>query len=136
MYKRQVSVDGQETPTWSDASIALIESSLGVEAPLPIVVETIDGEREVRQLAITQDAMLKSDGNAIADLGFTTWWPDVDALIGEVVADGAAAAAGIQVDDLVIAIDDTPIDNWQGLVDIVRVSPDNCLLYTSPSPRD
>lgn len=127
---RIVSVDGQETPTWSDASIALIESSLGVEAPLPIVVETIDGEREVRQLAITQDAMLKSDGNAIADLGFTTWWPDVDALIGEVVADGAAAAAGIQVDDLIVAIDDTPIDNWQGLVNIVRVSPDKALNLT------
>jgi len=127
---RIVSVDGHDTPTWNDASIALIESSLDVEAPLPIVVETIAGDREVRQLAITQDAMLKADGNAISDLGFTTWWPDVDARIGEVVADGAAAKAGIEVDDLIVAVDNAPIDNWQALVNVIRVSADKELAVT------
>jgi len=127
---RIVSVDGHETPTWNDASIALIESSLDVEAPLPIVVETIDGNRTVRQLAITQDAMLKADGNAIADLGFTTWWPNVDARIGEVVEGGAAAAAGMRVDDLIVAVDGEAIENWQALVNIVRVSADKNLNVT------
>lgn len=119
---RILSVNGQLTPTWTDARIALLESSLNTASPLDIEVEAIDGRRLVRQLSLTQDDMLKSDGDAVANLGFRTWWPEVDPIIGQVVSGGAAEAAGLLAGDKVLAIDDKMIDTWRDMVEIVQPS--------------
>lgn len=37
-------------------------------------------------------------------------------IVGEVVPDSAAARAGFAQGDLIMAVDDAPIDNWQGVV--------------------
>jgi len=117
-----ISVNGLQTPTWTDARIALLESSLGSTAPLDIEVEAANGQRLIRQLSLTQDDMLKSEGDAVANLGFRTWWPEVDPIIGEVVAGGAAEAAGLQAGDRVLAIDGNDISSWRDLVQRVQPS--------------
>jgi len=89
-----VSVNGQSTPTWTDARIALLESSLGSTEALQIEVERADGQRLSRQLPVTEQQMLKSDGDAVANLGFRTWWPDVKPIVGDLVEGGAADQAG------------------------------------------
>lgn len=119
---RIVSVNGQQTQTWTDARIALLESSLNTTAPLDIEVEAANGQLLIRQLSLTQDDMLKSEGDAVANLGFRTWWPEVDPIIGEVVAGGAAAAAGLLANDKVIAIDGNEISSWRALVQAVQPS--------------
>mgnify|MGYP000379912622 CR=1 FL=1 len=119
---RIVSVNGTSTQTWTDARIALLESSLNVTEPLSIEVEDASGQRLMRQLTVTQEEMLKSDGDAVANLGFRTWWPEVDPRIGEVVAGGAAEAAGLLAEDTVISVDGQPMQTWRSLVEVVQPS--------------
>ena len=116
---RIVAVDGVEVATWTDARIALLESSLGIDAPLPVTVETASGERLVRELEVTQDNMLKADGDAVAGLGFRAWWPDVEPVIGEVL-EGPGQRAGLLSGDRVLAVDGEPIGSWQALVEAVQ----------------
>jgi len=114
------SVDGVLTETWTDARIALLESALDIEAPLDISVETSGGEVLTRRLAVTQDNMLKADGDAVAGLGFTAWWPEVDAIVGAVSEDSAASRAGLAIGDRVLSVDDAPIANWRAFVEAVQ----------------
>ena len=119
---RIVSVNGEKTATWTDARIALLEASMSTTAPLDIEVEDASGLQLFRQLSVTQDQMLKSDGDAVANLGFRAWWPEVDPIIGDVVDGGAANAAGLLAGDVIVAIDDVAIDSWTMLVQAVQPS--------------
>ncbi|MFT7213910.1 MAG: regulator of sigma E protease, partial [Granulosicoccus sp.] len=102
---RIVSVNGRKTPTWTDARIALLDASINTTAPLEIEVEDASGSQVFRKLPVTQDQMLNADGDAVANLGFRAWWPEVDPIVGEVVDGGAAKAAGLQPGDVVVSID-------------------------------
>jgi len=117
---RIVAIDGVAVQTWTDARIALLESSLGIDAPLEVTVESADGERLVRRLDVTQDSMLKAEGDAVAGLGFRAWWPDVEPIVGTVLEAGAAARAGLEAGDRVRSIDGRQIDSWQGFVAAVQ----------------
>lgn len=119
---RIVSVNAQQTPTWTDARIALLEASLGADEDLQIEVEQADGQLVMRQLPVTQEQMLKSDGDAVANLGFRTWWPEVDPVVGDLVAGGAAEKAGLLVDDKIVEVDGQPLRTWRELVEIVQPS--------------
>ncbi|ASJ75161.1 RIP metalloprotease RseP [Granulosicoccus antarcticus] len=119
---RIVSVNGQNTPTWTDARIALLESSMSASGPLDIEVESASGEQLVRQLPVSQADMLKSDGDAVANLGFRIWWPEVDPIIGEVTPEGAAAGAGLLAGDRILSINGERLDSWRSLVEIVQPS--------------
>ncbi len=124
---RIVAVNNNPTQTWTDARIALLESSFGDDAVLQVEVEQADGQRQVRQLPVTQDQMLKSDGDAVANLGFRTWWPEVDPIVGDLVAGGAADLAGLQIGDKVVSVDAQPIRTWRELVDTVQPNADVAL---------
>ncbi|NND92051.1 MAG: RIP metalloprotease RseP [Granulosicoccus sp.] len=119
---RIVSVNGQQTPTWSDARIALLESSMNASGTVDIEVEDAAGEQLIRQLPVTQEEMLKADGDPVANLGFRTWWPEVEPVFGEVMAGGAAEAAGLLAGDRVLSVNGEPIDSWRTLVDMVQPS--------------
>ncbi|MEE9322106.1 MAG: RIP metalloprotease RseP [Granulosicoccus sp.] len=127
---RIVTVGEIETATWTDARIALLESSLGADKLLDIAVESADGSRHIRQLAVTQDGMLKAQGDAVANLGFSAWWPETKAVIGLVVAGSRGAEAGLQVGDQVLAVDDEPVDSWVDLVKAVEPAAGKRLLFT------
>jgi len=117
-----VSVNGQQTQTWTDARIALLESSLNSSEPLQIEVEQEGGQRLMRELPVTQDQMLKSEGDAVANLGFRNWWPEVDPVVGSVVEGGAADQAGLMIGDTIVSVDGQILTSWRQLVDIVQPS--------------
>lgn len=119
---RIISVNGQATPTWTDARIALLDNSMKTNSPLPVTVEQADGSIRVKNLPVTQEQMLKAEGDAIANLGFRTWWPEVEPIIGEVVEGGAADAAGLLAGDRIESVDGQALNTWRELVDIVQPS--------------
>jgi len=94
---------------------------------LDIGVEDSEGRKLFRQLPVTQDQMLKSDGDAVANLGFRAWWPELAPVIGEVVGGGAADKAGFKNGDEVKSIDGVAIENWRAMVDVIQPSADKLL---------
>jgi len=117
---RLISINGTQTPSWSDARIALLDGSINASEPLLIEVETADGQLTSRLLRLDNISVLKESGDPLEKMGFSPWWPKIDPIVGQVFNDTAAAAAGIQVGDRVIAVDQKPIDTWQDFVTVVR----------------
>lgn len=127
---RLISINGTKTPSWSDARIALLDGSINSSEPLLIEVETADGRLTSRTLRLDNISVLKESGDPLEKMGFSTWWPKIDPIVGQVFNDTAASAAGIQVGDKVLAVDQQPIDTWQDFVTAVQPSADKTLLLT------
>ncbi len=127
---RIVSVNGRTTATWTDARIALLEASFDASAPLQIEVETASGNITVRDLPLSQEQMLQSDGDAVANLGFRAWWPEVEPIVGDLVAGGAGDEAGLQIGDQITSVDGEPMATWRELVDKVQPSAGQALELT------
>lgn len=126
---RILAVDSVETATWQDARVALLQAALKDEAQVDIDVQTAAGERVLRQLSMPSAQVLEAGEDAIDTLGFGVWWPRVEPRAGEVLPDSAAARGGLQSGDLVLAIDDEPIDEWRELVQRVQASPEQALRF-------
>ena len=75
--------------------------------------------------------MAIDDGKAdlIARIGLKPWRPHIPAIIGRISEDGAAARAGMQAGDKVLAIDGREIDAWGELVLAVRQAPGRSLPF-------
>ncbi|GAB3411573.1 RIP metalloprotease RseP [Massilia agilis] len=68
----------------------------------------------------TAMAKLDVDSDVLGALGMDMWRPP--AMLGEVVAGGAAARSGLRKGDLVTAIDGKPVSDWVALTQVVRQS--------------
>jgi regulator of sigma E protease len=101
---------------------------LNLEHPLVINVD-----RNGKQLALTAHPKIESVkdifGNSVrmSQLGIA---PHLEPVLGEVVAGSAAAAAGLQVGDRLIALNGTPVVDFSQVVTIVRAIGDQPLAIT------
>lgn len=124
---RLLSVNGTDTPSWTDARLALLDASLDTTVPALVEVETLSGTRTTRELELSGVSVLKDGGDPLAGMGFSNWYPEIDALIGTVIPDGAAAVAGMLPGDLVLQVDEKPIESWLDFVNAVQPSADKTL---------
>ena len=56
--------------------------------------------------------------------------PDIVPIVGSVLDDGAAQAAGVRVGDQITAVDGQLIALWDELVDVIRDRPDERLVLS------
>ena len=125
---RIVAIADRNTPTWDTVYVALLDAIVEDTEQLQISVETEDGLSANRSLGINSEELLASQGDIVRKLGMQRWWPDVDPVIGAVVPDGAAEAAGLQAGDRILSSDGVAIASWGGWVQVIRASPDKTLL--------
>src|SRR5690554_6910142 len=110
-------IDGTATPTWHEVNLQLIRR-LGETGQLQLQAREGEGGMPQRFTLELQDWLRGAEQpDPVTALGLTSWKPPVPPLIGQVSPDGAAAAAGLQAGDLIVAINDAPVDDW--LVDVV-----------------
>jgi len=124
---RLVSINGKPTPSWDDARLELLDSAINTSEPALVEVTTIDGSNVTRELDLSGLEILKESGDPVAKMGFSAWFPTIEPVIGDVIADGAAAGAGMLPGDLITAVDGQPIESWTEFVDVVRPSANKAL---------
>ena len=120
-----VGIDNQTTRSWSDINMALMHS-IGETRDIDVAVRPF-GEPAVLAETVTIPVERWLVGveqpNPISALGFQPWSPDLPARIGEIVPEGAAARAGLQGGDEVVAVGDEPVSNWNDWVEMIRQNP-------------
>ena len=115
-----LAVDGVATDDWQQVALALTRR-LGETGTIDLTVRPL-GANTSRDLAVKIDRWHQGvgDPDVLRSLGIE---PSLQALIGEVVADTPASAAGLQREDWIIAADGEPIANWTGLVEAIEAHP-------------
>jgi regulator of sigma E protease len=110
-----VRVGGDRVQTWTHAIIGLIPPALDRE-PVRLVVE--DERERRRELTLPLDRLgAEFDEERVLEaLGMQPWRSDLPPVIGEVVSDSPAAAAGLRAGDRIVALDGVPIDGWRALL--------------------
>ncbi len=123
-----VAVDSQTTPTWNAVLQACIERILDTGEVVMNVREGGELERELR-LALRSSVSLDdvSRGNLSQKLGIKPYRPRFPAVIGEVMAGGAAARAGLRPGDRIGAADGQPIEYWDTWVEYVQARPERLI---------
>ena len=124
-----LAINDKPTPTWSEAINVVINAALEGTPRIAIQVKTNDDTPQIKTL----DMQGVDTGNAEAlykQLGFNPWSPKLKPVIGKVLPDSAALAAGLQAGDLIISANSEHIDDWMQWVEIVKLNPSKPIQLT------
>ncbi len=114
-------VDGATVATWNDLRWALLQKAVDHES---VALEVINekGEIAFRQLDLRAAAQQGWEGDALERLGIRFFRPEIPPYLGEVVAGGPGAKAGLRSGDLVVAVDGREVMLWSDFVARIRES--------------
>jgi regulator of sigma E protease len=114
-----ISVNDKVTPTWTEAMTVLVSSALEGERNIKVAVKNTDEQQVIRTLNLS-DKDSENPDVLYQHLGFKPWSPKLQAIIGKVLPDSAALAAGLQQGDLIVSADEVVIIDWMQWVGIVK----------------
>lgn len=118
-----ISVNGKTTPTWTEAMSVLVSAALDGVHDIEVVVKNFDGQQNTRTLKLA-DKDSENPDVLYQRLGFKPWSPKLQPIIGKILPDSAALAAGLKERDLIVSADGTNITYWMQWVDYVKSHPD------------
>lgn len=118
-------VDGREVAGWSD-----VERQIGRGDGHPLSLAVTRGDRKLT-FDVTPRMVERDNGVGgtvrVPEIGISV---DVPAVLGEVVPGEAAAKAGLEVGDRVVAIDGRSLAGYRDLVATVVASPEKALTFS------
>lgn len=115
-----VAVDGRPTAVWRQVSLEMLRR-MGETGALALTVADPAGRREVS--VPIRDWMADAEApDPLTELGIVRF--RIPAVIGDVLADGAAEAAGLRAGDRVLAVNGEPVGDWSQWVERVRAAPE------------
>ncbi|HST02817.1 MAG TPA: RIP metalloprotease RseP [Usitatibacter sp.] len=117
-----VAVGDEPVQTWNDVRYQLLGQAVRHEST-SIDIENGQGMHATRRLdlsGITRDDL---DKDLFGKIGLKQFRPAVPARLGRVIDQSAAQRAGLQKDDLVLAIDARPVATWFDFTSAIIASP-------------
>jgi regulator of sigma E protease len=121
-----ISVNDKVTPTWTEAMSAVVSSALDGEQNIKITVKNFADQQNTRTLRLS-DKDVESPDILYQRLGFKPWSPKLQPIIGKVLPDSAASAAGLKQGDLIVSADGTAINDWMQWVAYVKSHADTAI---------
>jgi regulator of sigma E protease len=118
-----IAVQGETVRSWDEINLKLV-AAIGHSGDLSVEARD-DGSTSRREYRLpVENWLVRQDPpQPLPSLGVAPWRPSIPAVLGRVEAGEAAAMAGLQPGDEVVAADGAPVDDWMHFVDIVRASP-------------
>jgi len=114
-----VSVNDKTTPTWTEAMSVLVASALDGQQSIKVTVKSFDDRQAIRVLKLT-DKDSENPDVLYQRLGFKPWSPKLQPIIGKILPDSAALAAGLKQGDLIVSADGIIINDWMQWVTYVK----------------
>ncbi len=122
-----MSVNDIETPNWEKARLALLQEAVD-EPRLKLQVQGQDLMLREVNIDVSQLQVLQDDQvDIIKQMGFSSWRPQIPPQIEEVIAGGAAEAAGVRAGDDIVALDGMEISSVRQWVDLIRANPERTM---------
>jgi len=108
---RIVSLNGEETDTWSHAVLGLITPALDREK-VTLELEQTNGEK--RQVVLNLDELGSDfqEEKALQGIGITPWRARLPAIVGEISPDSPAFRAGFKVNDRIVKVGGEEVPDW------------------------
>lgn len=117
-----VAIDEQQTATWTHVVLGLMGPALdGDTVSMTLQRDAGRGQTLQRQLDFAQLLKPVDEANLLRDIGLQPWQftMEMPAQLGQLTDDGAAKAAGLQLGDTIVAIDNEPVTSWYEMSKLV-----------------
>ncbi|HQU15137.1 MAG: RIP metalloprotease RseP [Chromatiales bacterium 21-64-14] len=124
-----VAVNGHHTPTWDTTRFALLDAALD-HKPVQLTLRDPQGHQLERTLPPWKSGALFKDQDLLDVLGVRPWHPSFPPVIGRLVPGDPAQAAGLQVGDRIVALNGTPVLDWDTMAGYIRARPGQALRVT------
>lgn len=125
-----IAIADKQTPTWTETMSRLIALALDGETEINVTVQNITSSKQsLKTLHLSEDDGKNPDA-LYEHLGFKPYSPTLPAIIGKVLPDSAAQAAGLQANDKIISADGVAINDWLQWVDYVKTRPNVAIQVT------
>jgi len=117
-----MSVNGIETLSWEKARLTLMQEAVD-GAVLQMQVQGKNFQIRDLQLDTSQLSFLQDEKtDLLKQIGFGMWRPKIPPQIDEVMAGGAAEAAGLKAGDKIISLDGKRVEDIRLWVDLIRAN--------------
>ena len=118
-----IEVNGKPTSGWAEVNLQLIRR-LGESGSLEMRVRNLDSSQEQSiQLQLNDWLRGAEDPDPIGSLGIRPWRPAIVPVVAQLDPEGPAQAAGVRLGDRLVSLDGEPLQEWQEVIDRVRVLP-------------
>ena len=118
-----LSVDGRKLNTWQEQRLYLFSKALARKT-VNYEVITSDGQHISRALNLANVPMSDIDANLVAGgIGLIGWYPNVPAVIDQVINGKPAQMSGLQQGDEITSINGEEVDSWKDVVKLISASP-------------
>lgn len=125
---RIVSIDNDAVYGWRDALFSLMEK-MGKER-VEIEVSREGSLTQHLILDLSDWKLVDDKASPLLSLGITQYTPEITTQLAWIEKGSAADKAGLVQNDTVHLINGEPVNTWQDLVNIVKQSPNQALLFT------
>lgn len=125
-----VAVDGEQTPTWGTARMAMLQGSLEDNNITLQLQKGDSSNRYTVSLPVDGISIENKQAKLLQKLGLQVYRPPIPAVMGELTDGAAAQRDGLQTGDKIISVDNKNIDDWQDWVEVIRKNPEKTLSVT------
>jgi regulator of sigma E protease len=115
-------IGDEAVQTWQDARWVLLQHAVNKQR-VRVTVRTDSGGSLERELDLSHLTAADLDSDFLRALGLTRQQPPLPAVIGNVVAGGAAERAGLKAGDTIVTINNRAAAGWDDVVTAVRAHP-------------
>lgn len=122
-----LAINDKKTPTWNSVFQRWLAYAKSGET---VTITVLSGGVEQNKTLQLPKIGLDAAGELFEQVGITAYRPAIPAVLGQIVADGAAAKAGLKEGDKLISADGQTIDDWQAWVALIQASPGKILQIT------
>lgn len=115
-----ISIDGKKINHWRDVHYALTPL-LGSKRDVMVTVKSLrDAQMSEHRLPLAHWTLDPQHPELLDSLGMTPLFPKMPPVVEQVMPNSPAQIAGVQIGDVIIAVDDRPMADWIDVMDYVK----------------